>query len=225
MCIAILNNSGCISRSVLNRCWQANPDGAGLAYFGKNGLVVHKELNKFKGFWKKYLEARTENPGIPFLLHFRITTHGINNEENTHPHIIDENNVFCHNGILSGYYNPAMIEKSDTVKFNEKILKKIKVSHSPTVKILLEEIAGSFNKMIFLNSKQNAMIINEHNGIWDGGNWFSNSTYKEIARTQTSNFFCQNVKGERWDWWNEDDNLFPENKKISKTDRAKLIEI
>lgn len=182
MCIAIYNESGTISRDKLNNCWDGNPDGAGLAFFDKNHkLQIVKELTSKDLFIQLYEQAREENPEAPMLVHFRIATHGGVDLDNCHPHKIDDDNVFIHNGMLSGYYPRATDVHSDTVEFKKRVLQEIEVVYNETVQHLLEEIIGGGNKLILLNKGGFAMICNEYLGEWHEGNWYSNTSYKTIA--------------------------------------------
>jgi hypothetical protein len=44
---------------------------------------------------------------------------------------------------------------------------------------MLQQFIGVGNKLIFLDNVGDFEIVNESAGTWDGGNWFSNSSYKE----------------------------------------------
>jgi predicted glutamine amidotransferase len=179
MCIAIYNESGILDQKTFSNCWENNPDGGGLAYFDQGGkLQIVKELDSKETFYELYKQAREENPEAPMLVHFRIATHGKVDLDNCHPHKIDNDNVFIHNGMLGGYNPPANATHSDTVEFKINVLQAIEMSYNQTVQVLLEEIIGGGNKLCILNRQGYLMICNEHLGEWHEGNWYSNASYK-----------------------------------------------
>jgi predicted glutamine amidotransferase len=47
MCIAILNNSGILPKSVFKTAWKNNPDGGGIAWYDKK-IHVFKEMKDYK---------------------------------------------------------------------------------------------------------------------------------------------------------------------------------
>ena len=116
------------------------------------------------------------------ILHFRIRTHGDYAEENCHPFHISPNLVFAHNGVL--YKMPSDLIKSDTVLFNELILKNLvrvygkRILFDNTFKPLLENYSiGS--KFVFMENTGKVSIINEKDGTWNSKCWFSNESYKK----------------------------------------------
>lgn len=179
MCIAILNTpeGGLISREVLQQCWDSNRDGAGFVFSMDGTLEVFKELKKFKRFYVAYELARVAYPQANFIIHFRIKTHGLVNKDNCHPFVIDETCAFAHNGMVEGF---GVKEKSDTVDFMEKVLRKLPVGflEMEGIRRLIRKSTG-WSKFVFLNSDNTYRIINEEGGKWDEKNWYSNETYKK----------------------------------------------
>lgn len=173
MCIAILNNRNKLKKEYLNNCWENNPEGAGLLYNNKGKLTVFKSYNK-KEFIKKYSKVREEING-KIVLHFRIATSGYEPYVNLHPFLVNESLGFVHNGIISGLgdnqYSDTFYLNETLKKFNHKFLE---------CEATEELICGRINssKLIFLDNQENHKIINEHLGVWDDGDWFSNESYK-----------------------------------------------
>lgn len=192
MCIAIyIPEFKELSKDILKICNDANPDGMGFAFFNdKNELVLNKEVDE-----KKILRKIDMFPIIrkhfihkPFLLHFRIATHGKISNRCCHPFRVNETTVFCHNGILDNDFGATRDgDTSDTMMFNKNILQRLSKKElnglvsgkNDLIKELLEGYIGDRNKMIIMNSKNNVVILNERKGIWDKGCWFSNDSYKE----------------------------------------------
>lgn len=190
MCIAILNTTGIIKKSVLKTCWTNNPDGAGLAYVEKGKIQIIKEMKDFNFFYKQYNAARQKNSKANFLIHFRIATHGKVNSTNCHPFLVNENLCFIHNGIISGTGLKDCPDFSDTYLFNQVILNKLPANfiENEAILNLLADYIG-YSKLIFLDSADNWQIVNESLGHWKGENWFSNSSYLPYkAPEKKSNF-------------------------------------
>jgi hypothetical protein len=175
MCIIVLNKKDTIKKNVLKRCWNSNDDGGGIGYIEKGELKIYKNLLSFNDFYTFYNKIRQKNK-LPIMLHFRISTGGLINEENIHPFQVNKNLIFSHNGILSIKPNEKY---SDTVLFNELILKKLDKNfiYNDGIKLLLEHFCGNYNKLVFLDNTGKYIIINEAAGVWDGENWYSNCSY------------------------------------------------
>jgi len=178
MCIAILNpNDVTLEKSILKTCWDNNKDGAGLLYLKDKKLTAHKEMKNFDKFYNHYLSVRKDHAESQVVIHFRIGTHGRINLENCHPFITNDKWGFVHNGMISSIGRDK--DKSDTNLFNELVLKKLPVDwiHNDAIYELVSGYIGG-SKLLFLNTDNDAYIINEEAGVWDMGCWFSNTTYK-----------------------------------------------
>tara|TARA_Y100000310_G_scaffold193195_1_gene193163 strand:- start:32 stop:769 length:738 start_codon:yes stop_codon:yes gene_type:complete len=178
MCLLInQTNSTPIKREYLENADCSNPDGMGYAY--ANGGQIHiVKFREFEEFYKAYKkDVKQYGKMSNFILHFRYSTHGVNTGlYNVHPFRVSERLVFAHNGVLDV---DGHKKKSDTQVFNETILQKLKPNflNSPAVCSLIEGFIGS-DKLVFLNSDGRSVILNEGNGHWKDGIWYSNGTYK-----------------------------------------------
>ena len=178
MCIAIMKSENKkINKATLQRCYDANPDGAGFMYAENKELTVKKGYFTFKDFYKEYKPH--ENKQV--LLHFRIKTHGPIDKDNCHPFLVNTGLGFIHNGIITGYGDN---KESDTIAFNNAILKKLVAKHGnnslfddPMVE-LIENVIG-YSKLVFLDRHGNYKIMNEEKGSWNDGIWYSNSSWKK----------------------------------------------
>ena len=183
MCIAIYKPADKeISDDVLKICYTNNKDGCGFAYINKDHKGIKrikiKKSMDFDVFLKQYKRAIEVNPESPFLIHFRIGTHGVRTNYNCHPFRIDDETVFIHNGVISGVGTDE--KKSDTQLFNDVVLKRLPkglLTH-PTIKFLIEDFIG-YSKLITLDINGSVNIYNEKKGEWVDGIWFSNNGYKE----------------------------------------------
>jgi predicted glutamine amidotransferase len=180
MCIAILNPSNVIlEKETLKNCWENNGDGAGLLWVDNGKLKSYKAMVDFEKLYNKYLEIRKSRytKESQVVIHFRISTHGKVNRTNCHPFIVNEKLGFVHNGIISKVERNDNF--SDTYMFNEIFLKELPKDFykSGIYHDLIESYIGG-SKLLFLDTNNDAYIINESMGVWDMGCWFSNTTYK-----------------------------------------------
>jgi len=187
MCLLVLQKEGStLSHKELKNSYKANSDGIGYS-FVDNGRLMTKKFRNFKKFVKGY-DSDTGKFGSvsPFLLHFRLATHGVNTGvENVHPFKVNDNLVFAHNGIISGVSDSPTY--SDTQMFNVEILQKLQnidkefLKNIVLVKLISEFVSGS--KLAFLDSDGTFSIINETSGHWNDEKtiWFSNHGYQETA--------------------------------------------
>lgn len=178
MCIAILTLADQhLDRETFFRCWESNSHGAGIAYSNGKEMVVAKELRSKEKFWALYKRHREANPSVPMLVHFRIRTHGERDIVSTQPIQINQNLAYIHNGVISGV--PDHKKYSDTVMFKRLILSRLPNGFHLNVahKALIEKFVG-WSKLIFLDVKNRWSIINEKQGDWVDGIWYSNSGYK-----------------------------------------------
>lgn len=177
MCIAIYKPEGIkIDKATLERCFNANPDGAGYMYNDNKQLHMHKGYFTFKEFYKDFKKHEDKQA----VIHFRIKTHGAINKDNCHPFMVNNALGFVHNGVISGF---GVEDMSDTRHFNEEIVKPLVAKwgnlslFQPAIKSLIESRIG-YSKLIFLDRHGNYDIFNENKGMWDNGVWYSNSSYK-----------------------------------------------
>ena len=182
MCLLInQTNNTPIKKEYLENADISNPDGMGFAY--ANGGKIHIEkFREFEPFYISYVKAVKKFGNVSnFIVHFRYSTHGVNNGIfNVHPFRINERLAFAHNGILDVKNHN---KKSDTRVFNDTILRKLKSNflNSNAVCSLIEGFIGS-DKLVFLNAKGKTKVLNEEMGHWDGGVWYSNTSYKKVNK-------------------------------------------
>lgn len=180
MCIIVAIPQGKqVSKSTLQRCWNNNPHGAGFMFTDGNKIVIHKEMTSFKRYFKEYIHSKEQYPQSSFVCHFRISTHGKINEDNCHPFLVNSKLGFCHNGIVRNA--PVSNDYSDTVMFNETILKNLPSDFHNNLAImaLIQEYIGSGSKLCFLTHDNQLKFVNEKAGYWDNGVWYSNGGYRE----------------------------------------------
>jgi len=179
MCIIIYQPKGKnIPKKHLKESWISNSDGAGMMWAHDGKLHIHKELNNFRKFYKVYRNVVTKLE-CSIVVHFRIGTSGKLDEVNCHPFYVNEDLAFCHNGIMP-YSVPKDSVISDTVIFNRKILQNLKPSFlddEAIVELISGYIDGS--KLAFMNKHGEVKLINEDEGNWNNGIWYSNHSYEK----------------------------------------------
>ncbi len=158
-----------------------NPDGFGFAVHAGNKVIRHNGM-VFDQVLERFLKERSVHSG-PALFHSRITTHGSTSVHNCHPFQIgrDQQSVIAHNGMLpiqaQGGRSDTRILAEDLIpswggvtSFDGKKFRK-KISKFATGSKLVVITANP-------NTKDDYYIINEQDGHWYNGVWWSNSSYK-----------------------------------------------
>lgn len=206
MCIAILKTKdGNITDEQLLNCFDNNPDGAGLAYTKDNKIFIVKGIFDANQFVDAYHKAVVEADGA-MLIHCRIGTSGFKDYTNCHPHIVSDECVMIHNGILS-IDVPKGSKVSDTVLYVEQYLKPLPKDFmlNDGIMSLITDHIGAGNKFVFLNNHGDFSIANEKAGHWKNGVWFSNYSYEAYS------FYTKGYKGKSkvyspyTSYWDEDD--------------------
>lgn len=206
MCIAIVKTKDAvITDEELKNCFENNPDGAGLAYSKDNTLYYIKGIFDEKVFIQAVREAENECDGA-MLIHCRIGTSGLKDKENCHPHVVNNQTVMIHNGILD-IDVPKNSNVSDTVIFVRDLLAPLKADFMKDEAILnlIEHAIGTGNKFCFLNNKGEYAIVNESAGEWRDGVWFSNRSYETKKITYTYDYKPYSYFGHTWGYPYEDE--------------------
>lgn len=179
MCVIIDQPAGThLDKQRAQRLWNTNPDGGGFAFNPGDGIQIQKHM-KFNDFWRAFERARSDNPGIDFMVHMRITTHGKTNIENTHPFVVDEHTVMAHNGIFQKVkdYKDG---RSDTKVFIDEILPHLPEEwlDDEVLVDMVEDWIG-WSRLMFMTTnpklKKSAYFLNADAGVVRDGMWFSNS--------------------------------------------------
>ena len=190
MCIAILKTkNGTITDEELRNSFENNSDGAGIAYTHNKELRIVKGIFDVETFiiTVRQAEKLADNN---MLIHCRIGTSGLNDKDNTHPFMINNNICLIHNGVLHVDV-PKGSKINDTQIFINSYMKGIKndtIMKNKTYHNILEDMIGSSNKFVIMNNKGEFTIINEKAGNWENGCWFSNNGHKDKRVKYTSIF-------------------------------------
>jgi len=186
MCIAIyISPHKKISKGRLRAIHQTNPDGYGIMW----PHIITKGVGSFDSFSREYYRTTRFLNLTPCVLHFRTASTSTISDDHCHPHKVNDNLSFVHNGNLFEF-SEAFDDryrydgKSDTIRFNEQILRNLPEGFLKNTKIrkLIENYCKqNLSKMIFMDSDGNVDIINESAGMWKDGIWYSNGGFENYV--------------------------------------------
>ncbi|MET8149121.1 hypothetical protein ACIBSW_39705 [Actinoplanes sp. NPDC049668] len=167
-----------------------NDDGHGFAIITGNTLMVRHSMNG-EQLIEQFAAERRTHPDGPALFHSRYGTGGTVDVGNCHPLQVggDARTVLAHNGVLpidTGKSEP----RSDTRIAAEQLIPAMGSLRLRRTRLRLERWMGPHNKIVILSVdrrfRDNAYLLNEQAGIWDGGIWYSNDGYQDFASRYTS---------------------------------------
>ena len=191
MCIAIYDPSNKpMTEETWNRCFTANPDGNGIAWYDPVKHLVNIEKSMTNDLYKRYVELVQK---YKVMVHFRIATHGSTNLANCHPFYLANGDAMIHNGIITGY-GDTKLDRSDTRDFIKTIIDCLPKGWY-TNRAICSLIEGNigYSKMVLMTQTGKVRIINEDKGTWDDGRWYSNDSYKASKFDWTS-YYKNNYK-------------------------------
>lgn len=199
MCVIVYQPPGqYLEKQLAQKLWNANPDGGGFSFVDGEEITTAKSMN-FPAFWSQFESARSANRNAPFLLHFRIATHGAVNLDNVHPFTVDKHTVLAHNGIIHGVPD-YKDDRSDTRVFVDEVLPYLQPTwlDDPTVTHMVEDWIG-WSKMLFLTADPElshlVYILNEKDGHWIDGLWYSNRSGQELPKPEPKTYKVHSTKG------------------------------
>lgn len=190
MCLLICKPEGkTVPFEYLQNAIESNPHGCGITFPSRGKVIVKKNV-KWKA--KDIAKALDKIGTAPALIHFRWATHGSKINDNTHPFLLPGNQwSAAHNGIISGIKTRK--DESDTRAFLRKnVVPVMRNLKEKEVQGALEKFLGMSNKVALLNADGSHIILNESQGHWNDGVWYSNTGYK-------SNSYP--VYGDEDDYW------------------------
>lgn len=173
------------TKAVLKTCFNANPDGAGLAIMhpDSNKVVIEKGFMTFADFWD--MAQCYDDIDSDIAYHFRITTSGGTRPENCHPFPVSASvtditklsttakYAFIHNGVIG----KGKGRLSDTMLYVKDVLAHIKDSLSD--KRITDKIAKDTqgSRTILFDAERHKVTMT---GKWitdKTGMLFSNNSY------------------------------------------------
>jgi glutamine amidotransferase len=188
MCVAIMQKAGKqVEKEYLAQYASTNRDGCGILYIDGNKLKQYKTM-VFEEFYKAYVDICKKYGNKPMLVHFRLGTSGKKDLSNCHPFMVNDSLGFIHNGVIYNEVIGTSVELSDTNLFNRKILRPLNndIMNIKETQFLISEFIGSGNKLVFLSSNEQFLIINEDAGMWHDDIWYSNKWARNLHSTMFS---------------------------------------
>jgi predicted glutamine amidotransferase len=207
MCtIAVIFPKGNITEAEIRAMARNNPDGQGYAFVNHENKIVIRHFLKVGTLLKKFTaDFNLYSKETPFLIHFRIGTHGEKTIENVHPFIVNDSTVMVHNGIimLPKWASPDGDPRSDTKLFVDMMLMHMprNFPYNEGIMRMIQAFIGNWNKIVFLTNKRDILFVNREQGEEDTLNkrWFSNDGYKEKTQRYMSYPYAS-----MYDWADED---------------------
>lgn len=195
MCLAVYQQAGAEPEfSELIAAWDNNSDGGGFAHFADDGSIQVYKTMDLLAFLENYEEAwQKYGQDSPFILHFRLATHGTTDEYNVHPFAVDANTVVAHNGIINTLGQEKTDKRSDTHFFVQEYLRRLpeRWYEDPFISDMIERYIGTGSKLVVLTNHESAKspgyIFNQKAGHWRDGMWFSNYSYLGYGVRSTFN--------------------------------------
>lgn len=184
MCLLCFTPAGQeIDYSRLEHASINNPDGFGWA-LNTGQRIITGRFMKYEDALDGLQRVVREYPDCDVMYHARYATHGLTELVNVHPfHIGETDAVLAHNGVLHNVDVPRTDWRSDTRFYVEEDLAKrnLKFLDNRRKRKRLESWIKGSKFVIMTNEptlKRNVYILNEQDGHWDGGTWWSNSSYE-----------------------------------------------
>lgn len=201
MCIVVYKpeNTEFPSWNTLKTCFEHNPDGAGFMWADGKSVHIRKGFMNWGEFKKALKPYKAGMDKYPFVMHFRIATHGGTNPAMTHPFplsanterlkatSIDTNVGIAHNGIISMCSGAKSL--SDTAEFIKKyltlLIRSPKYYANHKICDIIEELIGS--KMCILSEDMHAEVLG-HGWIVEDGISYSNESFQSYHVRKKSRY-------------------------------------
>jgi hypothetical protein len=178
MCLAIYKPAGTeIPVKHLENGFSNHSDGAGMSWAENGKLYVKKGMFNLEEVLEQYEAIKH----LPALIHFRKATHGKVDATNCHPFLFNDGKLaLIHNGVLPIKCNIEGL--SDTAHFVKLVLEPMVKAHGVPVNdgalnYLICTSIGS-DKIAIMDAEGKTYIFNEDKGQWDGGAWYSNTSFR-----------------------------------------------
>jgi len=183
MCLIIWNPKGRkLAHESLIAASENNSDGWGVM-FPENGRI--RTIHSMEGVGA-LIKLTERLRGVPHSIHFRFRTRGEVDVKQCHPFEVlnkEEHGMdlwMMHNGTFSGV---AVDDTNSDSKIFAGMLRTQILEMSKEIpnvefrKVLktFSDIIGTGNKLMFMSSGMDAVLVNQSRGSWIGGVWFSNT--------------------------------------------------
>jgi hypothetical protein len=214
MCVIAYKPLGTMfpSQTILENCFNNNPDGAGFMYSYNGKVHLQKGYTTFESFNKALNKARnTTGDEVPYVMHFRIATQGFE-KTMTHPFPLSKKMSdlkqtkgscdigIAHNGILD-ITSDGSKEYSDTMKFITDylslIIKKLAWHKDEDTKQLIENLIDG-SRLAILDKNSHCELMGK-GWVEDNGIHYSNNSYS-YKKSSFVDFGKWGNWGTHWNW-------------------------
>ncbi|MEM1724557.1 MAG: hypothetical protein QXW71_02115 [Thermoplasmata archaeon] len=212
MCVIIYKPRGIElpNDETLQKCWDCNPDGAGIAWIEDGWVIVRKGFMEFEELLKEL--KKRDWTDVDLVIHFRLMSKGLKKPELCHPfkvdHRIDQAKklryrtkswVLFHNGTLTGFGGDW---KSDTLDFANWLgrLKKMGLSDNGIIEVVSK--IGSLDRFVLMRPGIVKLI-----GRWHKKEdcWFSNLSWDRLKWYYDLTIGKGNRRSWYWLYWKNED--------------------
>lgn len=183
MCVIATHPAGKpLTATHLKRMALANPDGGGFAYTNEGKVVIAKGFMEYAPFEAAYMAATAAHKDTPFVVHFRIRTHGALDAERTHPFAIGslpegQRPALAHNGYIPCVGEHAVMSDTQLLVESFPLLFERKEALIKAVANGLATHLGN-SKLAVLYADGEILYVNKERGCDDDqGRWYSNTSW------------------------------------------------
>jgi hypothetical protein len=189
MClIAYSPTKAAIPAAVIDAAMTRHPDGFGLMWRDATGLHTKAFAPKDRAPFKALL-AKVNRPGVEYAAHFRFATSGPKDVAMAHPYTYEDPDpevgtvAVMHNGIINIAHDRN--RESDTAAFVRLVLARLPSRWwtEPAFTFLVGEAIG-WSRLVLMTETE-TVNLQERDGTWDGGVWYS-SEHRPVTYTTTT---------------------------------------
>lgn len=177
--------SGNIPNAVIDTAMTRHPDGFGVTYRKGGNLCTERFAPNARKAFRKALK-RIDATGAEYVAHFRYATSGPTDQHHAHPYEYHDplgNRVLVfHNGVISLPHDH--VRESDTEAFVRDVLAYLPPRWwtMPAMRYMVGEAIG-WSRLVLMTDEE-TVNLQERNGTWDGGLWYS-SEHRPTKRVAT----------------------------------------
>ena len=214
MCLLMVTLGEIPNRDYLYNASENNPHGYGFAVNHGDRIVTGRSM-KYERLIERFITEMGQSENPTGMYHARYSTHGTTTLENNHPFRVDgrKDIVLGHNGMLP--ITPRVGDnRSDTRIFAEETLGSIGIEQLDDKDGFrrLEQFTAGSKVAILTNApelRDSVYILNEDDGHWDKGIWWSNTGYKHSYGLGGYGYgggsLWSSGKSQSNYWWNDTD--------------------
>lgn len=184
-----------------------NDDGHGYAIVDRAGdrIIVDRGMDA-KDMIACFAAKRAQFPDGPALFHSRLATDGATTLTNCHPFDVggDPRTVLAHNGIMPLRPSKGDFRSDTRIVAESYVPKAYGTLRRRRARLAFQKWMGQWNKVVILTVdprfRANAFILNEKEGLWDNGIWYSNDMYKGYYLAPARKGDAYGLDEDGWGW-------------------------